>query len=73
MTCARCQHTTVKKFGAHGRRKIERYRCNSCGATFSENRPKALGNHYIDFSRAVQVISLPVEGMSIRAAVDWNA
>ncbi len=68
MTCARCQHQNVKRFGRYGRRRVQRYRCKSCGATFSEDRPKPLGNHYIDLDRVVQVISLLVEGMSIRAA-----
>ena len=68
MTCARCQHTTVKKFGTYGKRKVQRYRCHNCSATFSEERLKPLGNHYIDFDKAVQVLSLLVEGMSIRAA-----
>lgn len=68
MTCAICQHQNVKRFGVYGRKRVQRYRCNSCGATFSEDRPKPLRNHYIDFDKAVQVINLLVEGMSIRAA-----
>jgi len=68
MTCAKCKHQNVKKFGVHGKKRVQRYRCNECGATFSENRPKPLGNRYVDFDRAVQVISLLVEGVSIRAA-----
>ncbi len=68
MTCTRCQHQNVKRFGVYGRKRIQRFRCKSCDATFSEDRPKPLGNHYIDLDRAVQVISLLVEGMSIRAA-----
>lgn len=68
MTCTRCQHQDVKRFGLYGRKRIQRYRCNSCGATFSENRPRPLHNHYVDFDKAVQVISLLVEGVSVRAA-----
>src|SRR5437773_10801370 len=48
--------------------QIQRFRCKSCGATFSEDRPKPLGNHYVDFDEAIQVLSLLLEGMSIRAA-----
>jgi transposase-like protein/IS1 family transposase len=68
MTCARCQHTEVKKFGVYGRKKIQRFRCKSCGSTFSFPHPKPLGNRYIDLSEAVHVLSLLLEGMSIRAA-----
>jgi transposase-like protein/IS1 family transposase len=68
MTCLRCQHQDVKKFGVYGKKRIQRYRCRSCGATFSENKPKPLGNHYIEFSKATQVINLLLEGVSVRAA-----
>jgi len=68
MTCLKCQHTDVRRFGRYGRQRIQRYRCNSCGATFSEGRPKAFGNHYISLDRTSQVISLLLEGVSVRAA-----
>jgi transposase-like protein len=68
MTCKRCKHENVKKFGVYGKKRIQRYRCNECGATFSEDRPKPLGNRYVDFEKAVKVISLLVEGVSTRAA-----
>ena len=67
MTCQRCQHATVKRFGTYGKRKIQRYRCRNCSATFSKPRPKPLGTHYISLERATQIISLMVEGMGIRA------
>ena len=68
MTCARCQHTNIKRFGTYGRRRIQRFRCNSCGATFSPHRPNRFGNHTVSFERVVEVLSLLLEGMSIRAA-----
>jgi transposase-like protein/IS1 family transposase len=68
MTCLKCQHSTVKRFGTYGRKRIQRFRCKSCGSTFSEGRPKALGNHYTDLDEAVHVLTLLLEGMSIRAA-----
>jgi len=68
MTCARCQHTNVKRFGKYGRKKVQRYRCNSCGTTFSVDRPRRFGNHTVDFENVVKVISLLLEGVSIRAA-----
>jgi transposase-like protein len=66
MTCQRCYHTTVKKFGTYGKRKIQRYRCHNCSATFSACGPK-LENHLISLERAEQIIALMMEGMSIRA------
>jgi IS1 family transposase/lambda repressor-like predicted transcriptional regulator len=45
---------------------VQRYRCHNCNATFSAPRPR-VGNHLIDFKKAEQIISLLVEGMSIRA------
>jgi hypothetical protein len=56
-TCLRCQHATVKKFGSYDKRRIPRYRCQNCSATFSGPRPKPLGTHYISLERATQVVS----------------
>jgi IS1 family transposase/transposase-like protein len=67
MTCLRCQHGTAKRFGTYGRLRIQRYRCNTCRATFTQPRQRALGRHYIQTEKAVQVISLLTEGMSVRA------
>jgi transposase-like protein/IS1 family transposase len=66
MTCIRCTHGTCKKFGHYGRRKVQRWRCQSCKATFSQPAPK-LGNHYTDLETAAKVLTLMLEGMSIRA------
>jgi len=68
MTYRKCQHENVKRFGVYGRKRVQRYRCNDCGAMFSEVVAKPLGNHTVDFDKAVQVISLLLEGMSVRAA-----
>jgi len=68
MTCLKCNHGTAKKFGVYGRRRIQRFRCRTCRATFSLPQPRPLGRHYLDLNRAVQVISLLTEGMSVRAA-----
>lgn len=68
MTCPKCQHENLKKFGTYGKAKIQRYRCKDCGATVGEPQPaKPLGTHTIDQDRAVQVFTLLTEGMSIRA------
>jgi transposase-like protein/IS1 family transposase len=67
MTCIKCQHGTAKRFGTYGPRHIQRYRCNSCRATFTESRPKSLGRHTLDAGKAVQVVTMLCEGMSVRA------
>jgi transposase-like protein/IS1 family transposase len=67
MTCIRCKHNTAYKFGTYGKRKIQRYRCHSCKATFADTPAKTLGNHYIDIERASKALALMLEGVSIRA------
>src|SRR5713101_883387 len=66
MTCIRCKHQTCKRFGYFGKRHVQRWRCTSCKATFSQPLPK-LGTHYTDPVRATQALSMMLEGMSIRA------
>ena len=46
MTCIRCKHNTAYKFGIYGKRKVQRYRCHSCKATFADAPDKTLGHHY---------------------------
>ena len=67
MTCIRCKHSEAKRFGFHGRNRIQRFRCPSCKATFSEPRQKPLGRHYISTEKATQIVTLLLEGMSVRA------
>jgi transposase-like protein/IS1 family transposase len=66
MTCQRCHHTTVKRFGTYGKRKIQRYRCHNCSTTFSATGPK-IARHLISLDKSAQIIRLMLEGMSIRA------
>src|SRR5947209_3259055 len=66
MTCIRCQHHTCKRFGHFGKRRIQRWRCNSCKTTFCEPHP-TLGAHYIAPERAAEALSMMLEGMSVRA------
>ena len=66
MTCKRCHHDTVKRFGFYGKRKIQRYRCTSCSATFAADVPR-LGEHYTDPELAVRALSMMLEGTSVRA------
>jgi transposase-like protein len=65
MTCKRCNHT-ARKFGRYGKRHIQRYRCSTCKATFSEYEPK-LGTHYTDPEVAAKALAMMLEGMSFRA------
>lgn len=67
MTCLKCNHGTAKRFGTYGRFRIQRYRCNTCRATFTQPRHRPLGRHTIELSKAVQVVSMLTEGMSVRA------
>jgi transposase-like protein/IS1 family transposase len=67
MTCLRCKHAEAKRFGTYGRKKIQRYRCPSCNSTFSEPRPRPLGRHYTDPATATRIVTLLLEGMSVRA------
>jgi transposase-like protein/IS1 family transposase len=68
MTCIRCKHQTCKRFGTYGKRRIQRWRCNSCSATLpSRNRNPPL-------ARCVPAKVLPpvlfqclIEGCSIRS------
>ena len=66
MTCIRCNHGTAKRFGTYGKARIQRFRCNSCRATFSATRQHSVGRHYISTERAAQIVTLLVEGMSVR-------
>jgi len=67
MTCLRCKHDGAKRFGTYGRKRIQRYRCPSCKSTFSEPCKRPLGRHYTSTERTTQIVTLLMEGMSVRA------
>ncbi len=68
MTCIRCQHQGAKKFGRHGKRRIQRYRCISCRSTFTETRPASpLGAMRTSEDVAIRAIQCLIEGCSIRS------
>jgi IS1 family transposase/transposase-like protein len=68
MTCAKCQHTTVKKFGRYGRHRVQRYRCLSCKTTFSDPKPESpLGDMRIDTEDGLKALHCLLEGCSIRS------
>jgi transposase-like protein/IS1 family transposase len=66
VTCVRCQHQTCKRFGYYGKRRIPRWRCQSCKATFSEPVER-LESHYTDIDTAARALEMMMEGMSVRA------
>ena len=68
MTCIKCQHSTVKKFGRYGRQRVQRYRCTSCSTTFSDPKPESpLGDMRIDTDTAIRALHCLLEGCSIRS------
>src|SRR5260221_7524970 len=66
VTCIRCNHGTAKKFGRYGKRKIQRWRRQSCRTTFAEPH-SSIGNHYIAPEAVARILSMMMEGMSLRA------
>jgi len=66
VTCVRCNHGNAQKFGTYGKRKVQRWRCTSCKATFAESVLK-IGAHYTDLDTAARVLELMMEGTSVRA------
>ena len=68
MTCIRCQHQTCKRFGYFGKRRIQRWRCNSCKATFCEPHTRLTRETLLARpDAAARAIQCLVEGCSIRA------
>jgi transposase-like protein/IS1 family transposase len=67
MTCAKCQHSTVKKFGRYGRHRIQRYRCTSCSTTFSDPKPATTFAVRVDEAAALQAVQCLIEGCSLRS------
>src|SRR5688500_16672870 len=72
MTCHNCS-SLCKKFGKFGPQRIQRYRCNQCKKTFSEQHEKAprpqgpLGDMRISLDKAETCLKLMLGGMSIRS------
>jgi transposase-like protein/IS1 family transposase len=69
MTCHNCS-SLCKKFGKFGPQRIQRYRCNQCKKTFSEEHEKAqgpLGDMRISLDKAEMCLQLLLEGNSVRS------
>ncbi|MDQ6788858.1 MAG: hypothetical protein M3033_18805 [Acidobacteriota bacterium] len=65
MTCHNCE-TLAKRFGKDRKGK-QRYRCNTCSKTFTEYEDKPLEGMYLPMDKAVLVLSMLLEGSSIRS------
>jgi transposase-like protein/IS1 family transposase len=64
---ASCTHTNLKKHGKD-RKGCQRWKCRSCGSTVTKNEHRRpLGDMRIDLDRAVSILNMLLEGMSIRA------
>ena len=68
MTCTRCNHETCKRSGTYGKRRIQRWRCNSCKATFADPQPRSpLGTMRTSTDAAARALHCLLEGCSIRS------
>ena len=65
MTCHYCR-TTCKRFGKH-RNGLQRYRCNQCAKTFIEEHERPLDEMRLPLDKAVSILKLLLEGMSVRS------
>jgi len=66
MTCHSCR-IVCKRFGKH-RNGLQRFRCNQCSKTFTEDHEQPLGDMRLPMDKAEMVIKLLLEGMSVRSA-----
>ncbi len=64
MTCHNCQIVAVKI--GKDRKGNQRFRCNSCRKTFGEKK-RNLDNMYLPLEKALLVLQMLVEGVSIRS------
>lgn len=65
MQCPQCQ-TEGRKFG-RDRYGNQRYQCLTCRKTFSDRPARPLGEMRLPLDRAVEVLTLMTEGVSVRA------
>lgn len=63
---AECSHPNFKKSGKHSN-GAQRFKCKDCGKRFVEEKSKPLGSMRVDVDKAMMVIGMLLEGMSIRA------
>jgi transposase-like protein/IS1 family transposase len=65
VTCHNCQ-IACNRFGKH-RNGLQRFRCSQCRKTFTEDHAQPLNDMRLPMDKAVTVLKLLVEGMSIRS------
>lgn len=65
MTCHSCR-VACKRFGKH-RNGLQRFRCNQCKKTFTENHERPLDEMRVPVDKAVSILQLLLEGMSVRS------
>ena len=65
-----CCNTPSKRHG-RDRKGYQRYRCD-CGKTFAEPRKRLLGAMRLNPDKAIQIIKLMTDGMSIRAIMRFT-
>jgi IS1 family transposase/transposase-like protein len=62
-----CSHSKQTKHGKD-RKGNQRWKCALCGITITEDKVRPLGDMRIDMDKAIPVLRMLLEGMSIRAA-----
>lgn len=65
MTCHNC-NSECKKAGFFGRQRIQRFQCKQCGRKFSDIPERPLDDLRVPLFKAVQILGMLVEGMSVR-------
>jgi transposase-like protein/IS1 family transposase len=65
VTCHNCQ-SICNRFGKH-RNGLQRYRCSQCRKTFTEDHTRPLAEMRLPVDKALAILQLMLEGMSIRA------
>lgn len=65
MTCHNCR-IACSRFGKH-RNGLRRFRCRQCRKTFTEPRANPLNEMRLSLEKAVSILKLLVEGMSVRS------
>ena len=66
MRCPECS-VRCKRFGKH-RNGLQRYRCNHCRKTYTEEHERPFGAMSVPVEKAVLALQLLIEGTSVRSA-----
>jgi transposase-like protein/IS1 family transposase len=66
VTCRKCSHTDIRKFGKTAA-NVQRFQCRACCATFTSTPQGPFKQHTTSVEDIERVFALLVEGVSIRA------